>query len=83
MANTLTKTVKGAGGESGLGVLLDRLVEEKRRIEGLLRHIDDVLAKATPRSKRRPETRRLLLLPARARWINSKRSGTDTWLIKR
>src|ERR1035438_6021945 len=51
MANTMTKTMKGAAGEAGLAPLLGRLVEEKRRLERLLHQVDRMLRKASPTSK--------------------------------
>jgi Protein of unknown function (DUF2384) len=51
MANTMTKTMKGAAGEAGLASLLGRLVEEKRRLERLLQEVDEVLRKASPSPK--------------------------------
>jgi hypothetical protein len=51
MANTMTKTLKGAAGEAGLASLLGRLVEEKRRLERLLQQVDAVLRKASPPPK--------------------------------
>ena len=51
MANTMTKTMKGAAGEAGLAPLLGRLVEEKRRLERLLHQVDEVLRKASPPPK--------------------------------
>lgn len=51
MANTMIKTMKGAGGEAGLASLLGRLVEEKRRLERLLQQVDEVLRNASPPPK--------------------------------
>jgi hypothetical protein len=51
MANTLTKTIKGAAGEVGLAPLLGRLVEEKQRLERLLQQVEEVLRNAPALSK--------------------------------